>query len=205
MSAAHELAGELRAVIEAMVTSQPSDEDLAEAVELARTLRARLQGPPARRWYEVSEHIVGSAQTHDAFVEHSLLRGLANPLAPPLRLEVVALPDGRPGVEGRVTLGMAYEGPPHSVHGGYVAALFDELLGSAQHLGEVHGLTARLTVRYRALTPVGEELVLRGWIEEVSGRRLTARATCHARDTLTAEAEALFVAVDFGRLRDREE
>jgi hypothetical protein len=44
-----------------------------------------------------------------------------------------------------VTFGSAYEGPPGCVHGGYVAAAFDEMLGFVQSLGGNPGMTARLT------------------------------------------------------------
>ncbi len=40
--------------------------------------------------------------------------------------------DGR--IVGSVTFTAAYEGPPGCVHGGYVAAAFDELLGVTQSL-----------------------------------------------------------------------
>jgi acyl-CoA thioesterase FadM len=84
-----------------------------------------------------------------------------------------------------------------------VAALFDDLLGAAQGAAGVHCVTARLAVRYRDVTPIEEELRLEAWIERESGRRVVARATCHARDTLTAEAEGLFVRVDFNAIEAR--
>jgi acyl-coenzyme A thioesterase PaaI-like protein len=98
---------------------------------------------------------------------------------------------------------MAYEGPPHGVHGGWVAALFDDLLGSAKGLTGAPGMTATLTVRFRQITPVEEDLQLEGWIERESGRRVVAKATCRAGEALTAEAEALFVGVDFDEVRKR--
>ena len=51
-----------------------------------------------------------------------------------------------------VTFGSAYEGPPGCVHGGYVAAAFDEMLGFVQSLGGNPGMTARLT---EATLPAG--------------------------------------------------
>jgi acyl-CoA thioesterase FadM len=84
-----------------------------------------------------------------------------------------------------------------------VAALFDDLLGATQGLLHSPAVTARLTVRYRHVTPIGEELRLRAWIRRDDGRRVEARATCHAGDTLTAEAEGLFVRVDFNEVQQR--
>ena len=51
---------------------------------------------------------------------------------------------------GTATFGAAYEGPPGCVHGGFVAAAFDEVLGSTQSLSGEPGMTGRLTVNYRS-------------------------------------------------------
>ena len=60
------------------------------------------------------------------------------------------------------------------------------------------GVTGRLTVHFRHLTPIGEQLTFDAWIDHEEGRRMLAKATCHAADgTLCAEAEGLFIKVDF--------
>ena len=120
-----------------------------------------------------------------------------NPVAPPLRTEHAERADGSPCVVGRARLPDLYEGPPRGVHGGLVAALFDEILGASMSLAPPPGVTAKLEVDYHHLTPIGEELRLEAWIKEVRGRRIFAEATCHAGDTLTARATALFVRVDY--------
>jgi acyl-coenzyme A thioesterase PaaI-like protein len=118
-------------------------------------------------------------------------------------MEVVEGDDGRQVIVSRVRLGLAYEGPPHGVHGGYVAGMFDDVLGATQRLIAQPGVTATLEVKYRHITPIEEDLVLRAWVVEDRGRRVVSRATCHAGDTLTAEAEALFIRVDFVEVKDR--
>ena len=60
-----------------------------------------------------------------------------------------------------------------------------------------------LKVRYRHVTPTHEELRFEGWIHEQRGRRLVARATCHAGETLTADAEGVFIEVDFDEVQER--
>ena len=87
------------------------------------------------------------------FFDHSPMLGRANPLAPPIRLWL----EGDQMV-GTATFGAAYEGPPGCVHGGYVAAAFDEVLGSTQSLSGSPGMTGRLTVNYRSPTPLETEL-----------------------------------------------
>ena len=196
------LSDELRAIAEALCVREVSRERLAEATALARDLRERLSGPPRARWYDADEDALSlSAKSRRAYLDQSPIRGRLNPIAPPLRTEVVERSDGRRVVRGRARLGMAYEGPPHGVHGGWVAALFDDLLGEAQGLTSESAVTGILKVRFRHVTPVDEDLLFEGWIHEDKGRRIVARATCHAGDTLTADAEGLFVRVDFNEIQ----
>ncbi|MFV0316141.1 MAG: PaaI family thioesterase [Microthrixaceae bacterium] len=135
-----------------------------------------------------------------AFFDQSPLIGLSNPLSPPLVLEHD--PADRDAITGRVNFGPAYEGPPGCVHGGYVAAVFDELLGAAQSLSGTQGMTARLEVDYRSPTPLGEELVMRGWVDRTEGRKIWARGTLSAGDRLCAQSEGLFLAIREGIFED---
>ena len=203
---AAELADELRGIAEALAVKRFSVEDLAEAGRLAHEIRQRLDGPDRPRWYEGFQGLATfTDEKRRAYTDQSPIRGRLNPVAPPLEPELVTRSGGGVGVVARARLGRAYEGPPHGVHGGWVAALFDDVLGHVQGVGASPGLTARLTVHYRQVTPIEEELRFEGWIAEEQGRRVLARATCHAGDTLTAEAEAEFSRVDFGRLQERME
>ena len=79
---------------------------------------------------------------------------------------------------GPATFGSAYEGPPGCVHGGYVAAAFDEVLGSTQSLAGRPGMTARLTVNYRSPTPLHTELTFAGRVVGVEAARRSPRAPC---------------------------
>jgi hypothetical protein len=198
------LAEDLRRVNAALALHEIAPEKLAEAVALARRLRDLLEGPRRARWYDHDAlSPMASAGARSSYGDMSPLRGLRNPLAPPLCVERGARADGSPCVIGRATLSRAYEGPPHGVHGGYVAALFDELLGAAIGLAPPPGVTAVLEVRYREVTPVEQELRFEAWVAEDRGRRITARATCHAGDVLTADARGMFVRVDFDEVRRR--
>lgn len=193
------LAAELRGAIEELSSRTHDPAQLQQAVALATELRTLLDGPVSPRWYEAGL-VDGELDelSMNAFQSQSLFRGAHNPLAPPMAL---AVEDDV--VVSRVTLGLAYEGPPHGVHGGYVAGMFDDVLGATQRLVDKPGVTGRLTVHYRHITPVLEELTLRAWVTEDVGRRVVAKATCHAGDTLTADAEALFIRVDFDEIQER--
>jgi len=128
--------------------------------------------------------------------ERSPFIGRANPVAPPM--QVIFTEDA---IEATVTLGLLFEGPPGCVHGGFVAAMFDEVLGAAQvHSGKA-GMTGRLTVHYRSPTPLHEELRLAARLVRVEGRKILCTATLHAGDRLCADAEGLFVTVNLDKMR----
>jgi acyl-coenzyme A thioesterase PaaI-like protein len=134
-----------------------------------------------------------SPRRHDDYLPRSPIVGEASPLSPRLDWEVVTRDDGTLGVEARGTFGAAYEGPPSFVHGGWVACAFDEVLGIANITAGSPGMTARLIVHYRKPTPLFRELHLHAWVDRVEGRRVMSRAEMYDGDTLTAEAEGLFV------------
>ena len=73
---------------------------------------------------------------------------------------------------GRITFGIPFEGPPGCVHGGFVAAFFDQVLGQHNMLNDASGMTARLVVNYRRPTPLDCGLSF-----EVEGGRTDARKT----------------------------
>lgn len=129
-------------------------------------------------------------------IERSPVVGLANPLAPPVRLKAI---DGR--IVGQVRFSRAYEGPRENVHGGYIAAMFDELLGSTQVMSGQVGMTGRLTIHYRSPTPLETDLRVEGRLVGIEGRKIFCAGTLHAGDLLCAEAEALFVSISPERSR----
>lgn len=192
----HRAADALRIIIGRLHGSPaPIDELAAVATEL-EGLAERLQAFPGRSLYEgFSEAPLAGRDPH-AFFDHSPMLGRANPLAPPVRLWEAG------GVmHGTATFGAAYEGPPGCVHGGYVAAAFDEVLGSTQSLAGRPGMTARLAVDYRSPTPLHAELTFEARVTEVTGRRTFTHGWLYAGDRLCAEAEGLFVAIDFEKMR----
>ena len=194
------IAQNLRTALSGLVEFQLSDQDLADAARESEALLDHTRGSHRARWYEADP---ADRESRLAYFDHSPIRGPYNALAPPMEIDVVEGDDGVRRLEGRAVLGAAYEGPPHGVHGGWVAALLDELLGSAQRLTEKQGVTATLKVRYRNITPIGEELRFRAWIHEDRGRVLIVRGSCHAGDMLTADAEGMFFRIQFDEIRDR--
>jgi len=189
------VAASLRAVIERFVATTAPLEVFHGVADELEAIAERLGEYPQEHLFVGFAEAANAGDSLGPF-DHSPFMGLSNPLAPPMTLEMHG-----DHVAGTVMCGSAYEGPPGHVHGGFVAAMFDELLGLAQSISGQHGMTGRLTVHYRSPTPLHTELHLRGELERVSGRKVTCHGTLHAGDVLCAEAEGLFISVDFERLR----
>lgn len=116
--------------------------------------------------------------------------GLRNPLAPPLVVE-----KDRDAATARtdVVLGAAYEGPPGLVHGGIIALVLDQVLGTVPALAGLPGMTASLALTYRRPTPLGR-IGAHAWIAERDGWKVTVRGVLtDAGGATTVEAEGLFV------------
>ena len=141
-----------------------------------------------------SGHPDGGAFTSN-FLDRSPFMGLMNPLAPPMTAWLEKKDTEHGEICGRVVFSEPYEGPPGHVHGGYIAAVFDEVLGQAQSLSGRPGMTGRLSVSYRSPTPLFSDLRLRGWIEKIEGRKIFTHGTLHHGDTLCAEADGLFISM----------
>ena len=196
----------LRRIIERMALVDAPTEELATAADAAAAFADRMdeEFPKRRSWYEAAETAVGEitdipasaeSRIENGFFDRSPIVGLSNPLAAPLAL-AMAQEDGRRVVVGHVEFNAAYEGPPGNVHGGMVAAAWDEVLGMAQSLSGQAGFTGTLTIRYRSPTPLYEPLVFRAWVDRVEGRKIFVSGRCHAGERLTSEAEGIFITVD---------
>jgi acyl-coenzyme A thioesterase PaaI-like protein len=165
----------------------------AAAVEEAAGILEPLTPPwapavPARPFAELEPH---------EYFPFSPMIGYFNPLAPPVHLEV----DGH-DVRGRATLGSAYEGPPGCVHGGVIAALFDELLGVANITSGVGAMTGTLTIKYRSPTPLHTPLDFAASVDRIEGRKVFTSGSIHAGERLCAEAEGIFIQVAHERFAE---
>ena len=123
------------------------------------------------------------------------IAGFANPLAPPVRIWAVTGSGGERELRGRARFGYAYEGPPTCVHGGVLAATFDDVLGAANIVTGHGGMTGTLTVRYRRPTPLLADLDIVARQTGQEGRKLFCWAGIYHRGELTAEADGIFVSV----------
>lgn len=169
-----------------------SDAVLAEAAERLEALAALFEGFEQDLSYGFGETSI-SGSTPDPMFDSSPVLGIANPIAPPM-----ALTEEDGIVVARVTMSKAYEGPPGCVHGGYVSALFDEVLGAAQSLSGAPGMTGTLKIRYEAPTPLHTELRFEGRMVGVERRKIFTEGLCYAGDRVTARAEGIFISLNPG-------
>jgi acyl-coenzyme A thioesterase PaaI-like protein len=189
------LAAAIRETIDLLMDSDAAEADLAGASAAAEEFNRLLAaGPRGRPLWGYAETAT-SGDTR-AFYDNSPLSGPGNPLAPPLTMTVVG-----DEVVATAIFGLAYEGPPGHVHGGYVAAAFDEVLGYVQSMTGNPGMTGTLTVRYRRPTPLHEELTFSGRVERTEGRKIFTTATLHAGEVLCALAEGIFISVGSERFQ----
>ena len=87
---AEALAADLRVIIQALTAREIAETDLAAAVGLAHDLRRRLTGPRRPRWYDANDDALSlSPESRIAYLDQSPIRGILNPVAPPLTLETV--------------------------------------------------------------------------------------------------------------------
>jgi len=182
------VANAIQQLTEVLVTSTPSIEKMHGIADQLESTAAEFRESPRIfgrwEWTNAEEHGSHGQISH----ELNPIAGWSNPLAPPLNSWIeddIAY--------ANVNCGWAYEGPPGSVHGGYVAALFDQFLGMAQLIGKRPGMTAYLHVNYHARTPLNTELKLKGWYDKIEGRKNFIRGEMYADGIMTASAEGLFV------------
>ncbi|MGI8306226.1 PaaI family thioesterase [Saccharopolyspora hattusasensis] len=184
--AVRELGAALRELTEAAVSTEVDTETLVEAAEQVRALVPALSSARRER---------GQPPTADDGRRPRRLynpaAGPGNPIAPPMRVEIV---DGI--AIGTCTLGLAYEGPPSYVHGGISALLLDQILGHAHAANGKPGMTVKLSLRYRRPVPLTTPLRIVGRVVRLDGRWTNSVGTISTADdpdTVLVEAEGAFV------------
>ncbi|MCU1357591.1 MAG: hypothetical protein JWM89_3009 [Acidimicrobiales bacterium] len=195
-AAMKELADATRLLVDRLVATDAPDDVIAAATKEVQSAAARFEGHQQATLYGFSEMATAGGRP-DPLYDHSPLIGIANPLAPPMDIREV---DGV--IVANAVFGQAYEGPPGCVHGGYVAAAFDELLGAAQALSGAPGMTGTLSIRYESPTPLNVALRYEGRLTGVERRKIFTEGTCFAGDRITATAKGIFISMQPGQFLD---
>ncbi len=123
----------------------------------------------------------------NALFVYDCIFGRFNPIAPPL---VAGWTDGVAQATGM--LDRRFEGPPNAVHGGMLAAIFDQVCNVANIGSEVPGLTTELCIDYRAFTRIEYPTVFEAQVEEVTDKTVTTTARSLQDDKVTCEATGTF-------------
>lgn len=198
----HRLIAAMREATSLLLDTSLAEPELAQAAEAAETLVAHLretqaEHPGARAWAKRQNR----SRESWGLSETSPITGMFNVIAPPLSMRVEG-----DEVIGTGVFGQQFEGPPAHVHGGFVAAAFDDVLGMVQGITGNAGMTGTLVVRYRRSTPLHREVTFRGKVDRIEGRKIFTSATLHHGEELLAESEGIFIRVaegHFESLRER--
>ncbi|MBR8741550.1 PaaI family thioesterase [Nocardiopsis sp. MG754419] len=176
-------------LIDAVANTEVDNDTLAETAATVQGLTDRLN--VARR--EIGTMV--TRETGDGTTElgtiTNIVSGDTNPAAPPLTL--VRTDEG---VSAEVTLNTIYQGPPGLVHGGWIAAMLDQAVGSVSAIETSPGLTAHLEVDYRRPTPLFTPLEITARVERTEGRKVFVAGRIRAHGQVTAEASALMIRVE---------
>lgn len=95
------------------------------------------------------------------------------------------------------------EGPKAHSHGGFLATILDETMGSACWYNGLPVLAANLTVRYRKSVPLDGEYTCAAQIDRLETRRAMVSAQIKQGDKVYCEATGVFVRVPIELLKQQ--
>lgn len=130
-----------------------------------------------------------SSARHDGYRDRSPVSGALNPIAPPVALSVSEDNTART----TTTLGLAYQGPPGRVHGGFVATLLDHIMGYAAGTVQQWIFTRSLTIDYDHAVPLFEELEIVARVDMIDGRKIWVVGEIRAAGAVVARARGLWL------------
>lgn len=73
---------------------------------------------------------------------------------------------------GRAWFGAGAEGPPGHAHGGAMAAVLDEAMGSCGWLAGYPVVAAHIEADFKRMLPLGTDARLEAWVERIEGRKV---------------------------------
>ena len=192
-TSARALAGAaFRKLADDLVGHQADDALLLELANSLGDFSARIAAAPTRARQKAGFHEHWDSDIADgAGVESFEYRPFSGESSP-WSLEPDIRRDGN-GVRATVTFGASDEGAPERCHGGLVAALFDDVLGSVLSVTGDGAFTGELTVRYVAPVPLHRELVCTARIDRRDGRKLHMLGELWDGETLVGSARAVFI------------
>ncbi|WP_148648596.1 PaaI family thioesterase [Sphingobium baderi] len=183
---------ELLRILKRLALRADLDEGALSRLErkLARQVRTFAGAPEIGDRMEYMASLGLTGPRNRLALEMSGVIGRSNAASLPMRF--LKSQDGKVCAEVRPD--NSHEGPPGCLHGGLIAALFDEFLGLSQDdLPGPPGLTGTLSVRYIRPTPTDQLLTLMLRSAEVEGRKRLLKGELWAGGQCTASCDALFI------------
>lgn len=105
-------------------------------------------------------------------------------------------------IRADITFGPRAQGPPLHAHGGAIAAVLDEAMGTCAWMNGHMVVAVNIDVDYRRMVPLGQPLVLRCALTRVEGRKVFAHGDlCTADGEILAESEGIFVVVGADKMQ----
>jgi len=96
---------------------------------------------------------------------------------------------------GEFTANENHVGYENTVHGGIIFSSLDDVMANVLYLQDIKAHTARCEIRYRKPLEVGQQMLLRGWIESERRRLIVLKgeARLAGDNSLVADCEASFM------------
>ncbi|TFK24331.1 mitochondrial protein [Coprinopsis marcescibilis] len=174
-------------------------EDLEATFQKLPELVKLRSAPNADEWYE--------ARPYQGYPEERRVNNLtAGALRGPGKLAVFPIIRARKDESESlvfVHLGRGLCGHDGIIHGGLLATLLDETLARTAivNLPEKVGVTAKLSLNYRAPTMADQFVVIKTKLDEVKGRKAMVSGSIESLDgTVLVEASAMFVQPRYAKL-----
>jgi acyl-coenzyme A thioesterase PaaI-like protein len=105
---------------------------------------------------------------------------------------------------GLATWGPEAEGPPGCGHGGSIATVLDDAMGTTAWASGHRVVALNLNVNFRKFVVLGSTARVECVVERIEGRKVfTKGKLTSAEGDLIAESEGLFLQIDFSKLLDK--
>lgn len=197
----HRIADALRLINHTLVgknISQVDAEQYARQLEELAQQFVKVAHEPRPREFGQTEEESASGTHYDYGAGSALsfqpVSGKSNALAVPAQYF-----KGEGYMLGKVNFQAAYEGAPGIVHGGYTAAVMDEVFGVAMSHSDIDVpcMTGTLKVIYRSPVPINTDITYKAWLDREEGRKVFMKCVVtDNNDNLLCEGETIFLKID---------
>lgn len=104
-------------------------------------------------------------------------------------------------LQGLAIFGADAEGPPGCAHGGAIASLIDDAMGTAAWLAGHRVSSLNLNINMRKFVPLLTPVQIECFVSNVDGRKVTVSCTVRSTPEVThADATGLFLQINFEKV-----